>query len=312
MSQRFQSPFGRHSTASEVIDGVDLSGQRAIVTGAGSGIGIETARALASAGADVALAVRRPQAAEEIAASIVRSTGNTRVSVRALDLSDQDSVRRFLAAWDHPLHILVNNAGIMALPELEHTREGWEMQFATNFMGHFTLTTGLHDALASARGARIVSVSSSGHLFSPVVFDDLHFDFRPYDPFVAYGQSKTADALLAVEATRRWSGEGIYANALNPGAIATGLQKHTGGLRTPKERQKTVQQGAATSVLLAASPLLDKVGGRYFEDGNEAAVVTRRPADYTGVAWYAVDQANAERLWDTALNLLSAGAPEET
>jgi hypothetical protein len=114
------------------------------------------------------------------------------------------------------------------------------------------------------------------------------------------------DALLAVEATRRWSGEGIYANALNPGAIATGLQQHTGGLKTPRERQKTVQQGAATSVLLAASPLLDKVGGRYFEDCNEAAVVTRRTADYTGVAWYAVDQANAGRLWDTALDLLPA------
>jgi NAD(P)-dependent dehydrogenase (short-subunit alcohol dehydrogenase family) len=112
--------------------------------------------------------------------------------------------------------------------------------------------------------------------------------------------------LLAVEATRRWSGEGIYANALNPGAIATGLQKHTGGLKTPKERQKTVQQGAATSVLLAASPLLGKVGGRYFEDCNEAAVVTQRTADYTGVAWYALDQADAARLWDTALDLLPA------
>jgi NAD(P)-dependent dehydrogenase (short-subunit alcohol dehydrogenase family) len=112
--------------------------------------------------------------------------------------------------------------------------------------------------------------------------------------------------LLAVEATRHWSGEGIYANALNPGAIATGLQRHTGGLRTPRERQKTVQQGAATSVLLAASPLLDKVGGRYFEDCNEAPVVTRRPADHAGVAWYAVDQANAGRLWDAALDLLPA------
>jgi NAD(P)-dependent dehydrogenase (short-subunit alcohol dehydrogenase family) len=194
----------------------------------------------------------------------------------------------------------------MALPELERTREGWEMQFATNFLGHFALTAGLHDALADAHGARIVSVSSSAHLLSPVVFDDLHFDFRAYDPFAAYGQSKTADTLLAVEATRRWSGEGIYANALNPGAIATGLQRHTGGLRTPKERQKTIQQGAATSVLLAASPLLDKVGGRYFEDCNEASVVTRRPADHTGVAWYAVDQANAGRLWDAARDLLPA------
>ena len=305
MSHLFQTPFGRTSTTSEVIEGVDLSGQRAVVTGAGSGIGAETARALASAGAEVVMAVRRPQAAEQVAADIVRSTNNTRVFVRALDLSDQGSVHGFAAAWDQPLHILVNNAGIMALPDLERTREGWEMQFATNFMGHFALTTGLHGALAAAGGARIVSVSSSGHLLSPVVFDDLHFDFRVYDPFAAYGQSKTADALLAVEATRRWSGEGIYANALNPGAIATGLQKYTGGLKTPRERQKTVQQGAATSVLLAASPLLDKVGGRYFEDCNEAAVVTRRPADYAGVAWYAVEEANAERLWDIALGLLS-------
>jgi NAD(P)-dependent dehydrogenase (short-subunit alcohol dehydrogenase family) len=306
MSQLFQTTFSRTSTASEVIDGADLSGRRAIVTGAGSGIGIETARALASAGAEVVLAVRRPQAAGQIAADIAASTGNARVSVRALDLADQDSVRNFVAAWDQPLHILVNNAGVMALPDLERTREGWEMQFATNFMGHFALTVGLHDALAAADGARVVSVSSSGNMISPVVVDDLHFDFRPYDPMVAYGQSKTADVLLAVEATRRWSGEGIYANALNPGAIATGLQKHTGGLKTPKDRQKTVPQGAATSVLLAASPLLDKVGGRYFEDCNEAPVVTRRPADYAGVAWYALDPANAERLWDTALGLLPA------
>jgi NAD(P)-dependent dehydrogenase (short-subunit alcohol dehydrogenase family) len=309
MSQRVQTPFTRTSTASEVIDDVDLTGKTAIVTGAGSGLGIETARALASAGAEVTLAVRRPQAAAGIAAGIVRETGNTAVSVTALDLADQDSVLAFTTAWNRPLHILVNNAGIMALPELERTREGWEMQFATNFMGHFALTVGLHGPLAAANGARIVSLSSSGNLFSPVVFDDLHFDFRPYDPLVAYCQSKTADALLAVEATRRWSGEGIYANALNPGAIATGLQKHTGDLKTPKDLQRTIPQGAATSVLLAASPLLDKVGGRYFEDCNEAATVTRRPADYAGVAWYALDPANAERLWDTALGLLPVSVP---
>jgi NAD(P)-dependent dehydrogenase (short-subunit alcohol dehydrogenase family) len=306
MSQIFQTPFSRTSTASQVIEGTDLSDRTAIVTGAGSGIGIETARALASAGAAVTLAVRRRPAAEEVAAGIIRDTGNAAVSVRALDLSDQDSVRAFAAAWEEPLNILVNNAGIMALPELERTAEGWEMQFATNFMGHFALIMGLHDALVAARGARIVSVSSSGHLFSPVVFDDLHFDFRPYDPMVAYGQSKTANALLAVEATRRWSAEGIYANALNPGAIPTGLQKYTGGLKSPKERHKTVPQGAATSVLLAASPLLDNVGGRYFEDCNEAVTVTRRPADYAGVAAYALDPANAERLWDAALDLLPA------
>jgi NAD(P)-dependent dehydrogenase (short-subunit alcohol dehydrogenase family) len=137
-----------------------------------------------------------------------------------------------------------------------------------------------------------------------VVFDDLHYAFRPYDPLTSYAQSKTADVLLAVEADRRLSGDGIRANALNPGAIATGLQKHTGGLKTPPERRKTPQQGAATSVLLAASPLLDGVGGRYFDDCAEAPVVTARPADFRGVAAYALDPGNAERLWDESLRLI--------
>src|SRR6202007_1685616 len=304
---QIKTTFGFHSTAEEVVNGIDLSETRIIITGGSSAIGSETARTFALSGAEVTLAVRNVEVGNIVAANIKETTSNPKVAVAHLDLADLASVREFVGSWRGPVHILINNAGIMALPELLRTREGYEMQFATNFLGHFALTVGLHDALAEAHGARIVSVSSSGHLFSPVVFDDLHFDFRPYDPLVAYGQSKTADALLAVEATHRWSGEGIYAHALNPGAIATGLQKHTGGLKTPKERQKTVQQGAATSVLLAASPLLDKVGGRYFEDCNEAPVVTRRPADYAGVAWYALDPATAERLWDTALGLLPAG-----
>src|SRR5271156_1718941 len=154
----------------------------------------------------------------------------------------------------------------MAVPELEKTPQGFELQFGTNFLGHFALAVGLHRALAAANGARVVSVSSSGHFFSPVIFDDLNFDFIPYTPFGAYGQSKTANVLLAVGITRHWASDGITSNALNPGAIATGLQKHTGGLKTPVERRKTLQQGAATSVLLAASPLLNGISGRYFED----------------------------------------------
>jgi NAD(P)-dependent dehydrogenase (short-subunit alcohol dehydrogenase family) len=298
------TPFGFASTADEVIAGVDLSGRRALVTGGSSGIGIETARALARAGAEVVLAVRNPEAGEAVAASIRADTGNPRVHVMPLNLSDIDSVRALSAAWQGPLHMLVNNAGVMAIPTLERTPQGWEMQFATNFLGHFALTLGLHAALAAARGARVVSVSSSGNLIAPVLFDDLHFDFMPYDPFVAYGQSKSACALLAVEATRRWSHEGIFVNALNPGAIATNLQRHTGGLKTPPERRKTPAQGAATSVLLAASPLLEGIGGRYFEDCNEAPTVTRRPPDYSGVAHYALDPANAARLWEVALCLL--------
>jgi NAD(P)-dependent dehydrogenase (short-subunit alcohol dehydrogenase family) len=299
------TPFGFASTTAEVVADVNLTGKRVVVTGASSGIGIETARALAEAGAEVTLGVRNVDAGEKTAAEIRSSTGNSAVLVRRLDLSDQGSLRAFVADWEGALHILVNNAGIMALPTLERTPEGWEMQFATNFLGHFALTIGLHRALAAANGARIVSVSSSGNLIAPVIFDDLHFDFLPYDPLVAYGQSKSACALLAVEATRRWAKDGIVANALNPGAIATNLQKHTGGLKTPPERRKTPQQGAATSVLLAASPLLEGVGGRYFEDCNEAATVSKRPTDWIGVAHYALDQANAERLWNVSLGLIS-------
>jgi NAD(P)-dependent dehydrogenase (short-subunit alcohol dehydrogenase family) len=178
------------------------------------------------------------------------------------------------------------------------------MQYATNFVGHFALTVGLHKALAAAGGARIVSVSSSGNLIAPVLFDDLHFNFIPYDPLIAYGQSTSACALLAVEAIRRWSAEEICANALNPGAIATRLQRHTGGLRTPPAQRKTAAQGAATSVLLAGSPLLEKVGGRYFEDCNEAETLFRRPDDYHGVAHYAVNPGNAARLWDMTMEMI--------
>jgi NAD(P)-dependent dehydrogenase (short-subunit alcohol dehydrogenase family) len=306
MTAHVHTPFGFASTADEVLAGIDLSGKRAVVTGAASGIGTETARALAGAGAQLVLAVRNVEAGERIATAITESTGNHEVQVARLDLAVLDSVRAFVAGWSGPLHILVNNAGIMALPELQRSASGQELQFATNYLGHFALTVGLHQALADAAGARVVSLSSSGHLFSPVIFDDLDFRFRPYDPWAGYGQSKTADVLLAVEATRRWSGEGIYANALNPGAIATNLQQHTGGLRTPVKLRKSIGQGAATSALLAASPLLDGVGGRYFEDCNEARVVLARPADFSGgVAPYALDPDNAERLWSVATALIA-------
>jgi NAD(P)-dependent dehydrogenase (short-subunit alcohol dehydrogenase family) len=301
----FTTPFGFHSTTADVMSGVDLTGRRAIVTGGASGIGIETARALATAGAVVTLAVRRPDAAEPVAAELRQSTGNTAIDVRALDLSDLRSVRNFTDAWKGPLHILINNAGIMAVPQLEKTAQGFELQFGTNYLGHFALTVGLYKALRAARGARVVSLSSSAHLFSPVVFDDLSFDFIPYTPFGAYGQSKSATALLAVGITQRWADDGISSNTLHPGAIATGLQRHTGGLKTPVERRKTSAQGAATSVLLAASPLLDGISGLYFEDCNEAPRVIKRTADFTGHAAYAVDPANADRLWHMSLKLIA-------
>jgi NAD(P)-dependent dehydrogenase (short-subunit alcohol dehydrogenase family) len=305
VSDPLRTPFGFSSTADEVIAGVDLTGRRALVTGASSGIGVETARVLAGAGAEVVLAVRRRTAGEEAAAGIAERTGaGARVSVAVLDLADLRSVAAFARSWDGPLHILVNNGGIMAVPERELTPQGHELQFGTNFLGHFALTTALRPALVP--GARIVSLSSNAHFFSPVVFEDPDFRDRPYDPWSAYGQSKTACVLLAVEATRRWSGDGVLANAVHPGAIATGLQKHTGGLRTPPERRKSLAQGAATSVLAAASPLLEGVGGRYLEDCGEAAVRDEPPEMYGGgVARWALDPADAARLWDLATGLVT-------
>ena len=305
--ERITTKFGFSSTAAEVIESVDLHGKRAIVTGGASGIGLETAKALSAAGAAVTLAVRRPAAGRTVAEDIRVSTGNKFVEVRSLDISDLASVRRFCADWTGPLQILINNAGIMALQDLQRTPEGWEMQFATNFLGHFALTMGLRSALAAASGARIVSVSSSANMMAPVFFDDPHFNFIPYNPWLAYGQSKTANVLMAVEATRRWANAGIFANALNPGAIPTNLQRHVGGkLVTPPEKQKTPQQGAATSVLLATSRQLEGIGGRYFEDCSEASVVDRRPDNFGGgVAPYALDPENAERLWNLATTMLA-------
>ena len=298
------SMFGFHSTAAEVARGIDFSGKRVIITGGASGIGVETARALAGIGAEVTLAVRDLAAGARVAADISATTGNSTIQIRQLELTDPVSIKQFVASWTGPLHVLINNAGIMATPELR-TAAGWELQFATNHLGHFALAQGLHGALAAAEQARIVAVSSAAHRLSPVVFDDLNFAFRRYDPWLAYGQSKTANVLFAVGATARWAQDGITANALNPGAIATNLQRHIGGrMITPPESRKSCEQGAATSVWLATSSVLAGVGGRFFVDCQEAPRVDRRPADFGGVAAYALDPANADRLWEESLQCI--------
>ncbi|MDH6133729.1 NAD(P)-dependent dehydrogenase (short-subunit alcohol dehydrogenase family) [Kitasatospora sp. MAA4] len=308
---RLTTPFGAESTAAEVVSGIDLTGRRAVVTGGASGIGVETARALASAGAQVTLAVRDLAAGARTAEDIGATTGNRDIHVAALDLADQASVAAFVAAWDGPLHILVNNAGVMASPELR-TPEGWELQFATNHLGHFALATGLHAALAQDGGARVVAVSSSAHHRSPVVFEDIHFRERPYEPWSAYGQSKTANVLFAVEAAKRWATDGITVNALMPGGIRTNLQRHVSDEELARLRAqaaggaelkwKTTEQGAATSVLFAASPLLEGVSGRYFEDCNEA--VRGELGARTGVADYALDPEAAALLWQVSRDTL--------
>jgi len=305
---RITTPFTRDSTASEVVEGIDLSDRRAIVTGASSGIGVETARALAAAGAEVTLAVRDVAAGEATAKEISAGTGRD-VLVGQLDLADRASVAGFVAAWSGPLHVLVNNAGVMATP-LGYTADGWETQFGTNHMGHFILATGLHDALATAGDARVVSLTSVGHVRTPVRFDDIQFRHAPYDPWLAYGQSKTANALFAVEANRRWAADGITVNAVHPGGILTNLTRYMDAAELEALRtrigtnMKTPEQGAATSVLVATSPLLNGIGGRYFEDCNEAEPYVEG-GPRRGVAPWASDPEAAERLWETSLQLLA-------
>ncbi|GAA5144836.1 SDR family NAD(P)-dependent oxidoreductase [Nocardioides marinquilinus] len=315
-SDRIESPFDDRSTALEVVAGIDLTGRRAVVTGGASGIGLETARALAHAGAQVTLAVRDTAAGEEAARDVAGTSGRDDVAVAHLDLADLATVEAFVAAWRGPLHVLVNNAGVMDTPQ-GTTRDGFETQLGTNHLGHFALATGLHEALAAAGDARVVSVSSSGHAASPVVLDDLMFERRDYSPGLAYGQSKTANALFAVEASRRWAGDGITVNALMPGGIWTPLQRHwSDEQRAAAEEQarqaeaaglfrmKTPEQGAATSVFLATSPLVAGVGGRYFEDCHEARVVDQLDGIH-GVLPHALDPDDARRLWEVSERLVA-------
>jgi NAD(P)-dependent dehydrogenase (short-subunit alcohol dehydrogenase family) len=305
-STRTTSPFDFSSTAADVISGVDLHGHRALVTGAASGIGVETARALASAGAETVIAARDLTAAERVAADLRSGTGNQAVSAMHLDLLDRTTIDRLVDEYSGPLHILVNNAGVMAIPELRLSPEGHELQFATNHLGHFRLALGLLPALRAAGGARVVSVSSRAHLNSPVIFDDIDFARRAYDPGLAYAQSKTANVLFAVEAARRWADDGIEVNALHPGAIAdSNLSRHYDPAVLQELRSsgrytfKTLEQGAATSVFVATSPLLDGVGGRYFENCQETDPddPTVAGTDAAGVARHALDPEAAERLW---------------
>jgi NAD(P)-dependent dehydrogenase (short-subunit alcohol dehydrogenase family) len=317
MSGRITTPFGATATAMELVADVDLSGKRAIVTGGASGIGVETARALAKAGADVTLAVRNSTAGAAVADDIKHTANTPHVFVGTLDLSDLVSVQAFVNAWSGPLDILVSNAGVMAIPQRELSAQGHELQFATNHLGHFALAFGLHDALAAAAAthpARMVSVSSVGHIDGDVDFGDIDFAHRPYDPWLAYGQSKTANILFAVEAAKRWAADGIVANALNPGRIgSTRLGRYLDQVPVRPAQSgptsigvsvKNVVQGAATSTLLAASPLVEGVTGRYFEDCQEAG--PHQPGIRRGVAAYALDPDHAARLWELSLRMLSA------
>jgi len=312
------SGFNAFSTAKDVIAGIDLTGKVAIVTGGYSGLGRETVRVLRAAGARVIVPAR------DIARATSALAGIDGVEIRALDLLDPASIDGFARAVTteiRDLHILVNSAGIMAVPELTLSADGHEIQFATNHLGHFRLTARLWPALKRAGGARVVSVSSRGHRFSPVVFDDIDFKNRPYDPWTAYGQSKTANVLFALELDRRGEADGIRAFAVHPGGIVdTNLAKHLNPERLravgaidaegrpiidPAKGFKNVPQGAATQVWCAVSAKLAGLGGVYCEDGDIAPLLddevgfslSASNLSQGGVRPHAVDTEAARRLW---------------
>lgn len=318
------SGFNAASTSKDVIRGIDLTGKYAIVTGGYSGLGLETAKTLAAAGAKVLVPAR------DVPRALASVAGIPGIEVEQMDLLDPASIHAFaerFLATGRPLHLLINSAGIMASP-LTRDARGYESQFATNHLGHFQLTRALWPALKQAKGARVVSVSSWGHRYSPVVFDDVNFERREYDRWQAYGQSKTANILFAVELAARGQQDGIAAFSLHPGGIlSTGLGKHLDQeelrrmgvidadgkfVHDPSRQLKTVEEGAATIVWCATSPKLEGLSGVYCENSDVAPLLeadagvarTGIPARGGGVYSYAVDPAAARQLWALSERLL--------
>src|SRR5471032_832306 len=311
------SGFGAHTTAQQALDGADLSGEIAIVTGGASGLGLETTRALASAGATVIVAARVPDRVRQALAGIAR------VELAALDLLEPASIAAFAQSFvdsGRALHILINNAGVMAAP-LERDGRGYETQFSANHLGHFQLTAQLLPSLLKADGARVVALSSRGHRYGGVDFDDPNFERRAYDKWQAYGQSKSANALFALELDRRGAAHGIRAFSVHPGRIIdTGLARHlsndelrAAGVLDEHDRVradsgcKTVEQGAAITVWCAASASLQGMGGVYCEDVDIARAVDADSTEDFGVRPWATDPEAAQRLWAVSETL--AGVP---
>lgn len=305
------SPFGYRSTAREVVDGLDLTGKRIVVTGGYSGIGTETVRALAGAGASIIVGARRPEQAHEVLDAMEGD-----IAVLALDLADPASIDAFAAAvaqkWDR-LDRLVNNAAIMASPLMRDAR-GYEMQFATNHLGHFQLTARLWPLLAAAEHARVVCLSSIGHRLGPPDLGDPNWESREYDKWAAYGAAKSANALFALHLDTLAQPHGVRAYAVHPGGIATPLQRH---LTMEEQRAmgwydeegnvhesfKSTEEGAATSVWAATSPLLEAMGGVYCEDCEVGAMAGEDTPRGSGVYPHIRDAALAEGLWDLSEKL---------
>ncbi|OQP44458.1 oxidoreductase [Niastella yeongjuensis] len=323
-----QSGFNAASTTDEVIAGIDLTGKTAIVTGGYAGIGLETVKTFVRAGAQVIVPAR------DLAKAQANLKGVERVTIETMDLINPSSIIAFASkflALNNPLHILVNNAGIMWTP-LQRDARGYESQFATNHLGHFLLTVHLWPALKNAHGARVVNLSSRGHFASPVHFEDPNYEHRPYDPQTAYGQSKTANILFSVELNKRAQAYNVRSYSVHPGAIVDTDLKRTMSMEKLIEMGvvdkdgnpvhdisrglKTVAQGAATSVWCATNPILEDKGGVYCEDNNIAALhtggqdvsdsVNRTRFNAKGVMEYAINETNAKKLWTLSEQLTNS------
>ena len=314
--KNLNSGFGAKSEPSEILDGINLSGKTAIVTGGYSGIGIETTRALSEAGANVIIPARRPEEAMVALDGIIPKD-----HIFEMDLSDLDSIKRFtdLVKNNLSLSILINNAGIMACPESK-TSNGWDLQFAVNHIGHFVLTHELIDSMDQSSGARIINLSSTAHKFSGMCWDDIHF-MNSYDKWVSYGQSKTATSLFSIELDKRFKEKNIRSFAVHPGGIFTPLQRHLqqeemvamGWLNADgslsdlaKAGFKSPKQGASTSLWAATSRQLDNKGGLYCENCDVANLAGGSPEErYFGVRDWAVDSDEAKKLWHSTEKMLA-------
>ncbi|WP_435203606.1 SDR family NAD(P)-dependent oxidoreductase [Qipengyuania sp. 902] len=306
------SEFGFSSTADEVLEGKDLSGRTALIKGGYSGLGKETARAMAAMGAHIVLSGRDAAKLDDAAREIADATG-AKVETLVCDLASLDSVRKAAKEANErfdKIDLLINNAGVMA-PPLERTEEGFELQFGTNHVGHFLLTNLLMPLVEKGDRPRIVNLSSRGHHFDHVHFDDPNYQERDYEKWTAYGQSKTANILFSVGLEKRLSDRGVHAYALHPGGIQTNLGRHMTeedmtwmmnrikkmAEKSGEEPQgfKTIPQGAATTCWVATTDELEGAGGVYCEDCH---VANQDDEDTTGgVKSYAIDPDNADRLW---------------
>lgn len=307
--------FNAESTTHEVIAGVNLEGRTALVTGVTSGLGLETAKTLAGAGAEVILVARDQHKLHSVVDLIQAEYPAAQLNSAVLDLADLGSVKRCadeLLAKYSKLDLLINNAGIMACP-YELTALGYESQFATNHLGHFLITGLLLPLLAGAGAARVINLSSAGHKYAAIDFDDIHFEQRAYDKWLAYGQSKTANALFSVALTQRFKDKGIVANAVHPGAIVTELGRHLSrddikammsqDQKKTTLRYKSIPQGAATTVWAATSTELAATGGVYLED-CQIGLPANDLDSSKGYLAYALDPLLADALWQVSEHMV--------